>query len=256
MLEILEEVRNRSSDIKINLATHGKSITPEMAKRLKDFSLSSVLISLDGHTPEIASQFRGLESCFDVSCTALDRLSSVGIPTRLGVVVWKHNYNDLEEFVKIGIKYNASNVFFNWLMPVGRATENTEIELNFNTIHTVRDSIKMLQEKYNKDISVGYHRFDLFDDSAEDCYAAKNILHIIPDGRVTPCSWLYKIDPSLISKSKIYEKDLSDIMQEDAFKFVENKLKERKNAGLGPCCLAACKAFSGGYDKNDPLYRK
>jgi len=254
-LEILTYAAALIPPKSINFATNGRLVTPEIAKRVSQLDIGNVLVSLDGHDSETAQKFRGIKECYVDAVNAISRLADEDVKVRLGVVIWAGNYRHLEEFIKIGIDVGANNIFFNWLVPIGRAKGNDKIELDLSLYFNIAHELESLRQKYGDKISVGFHRFEQLDDMDENCQAGIKILHIIPDGRVSPCSWIYKVDNHVLSKQKISEASLDEILKEEPFELIRQMQGDRLKCGSGPGCLAMCKAFAGDYLTIDPLYK-
>lgn len=237
----------------MSIATNGKLITKESAHELKNLEIGLILVSLDGHDEKTSYDFRLNKYAYRDSINAARLISEAGTKVRMGVVLWKDNYQHLEQFVKIGIENGIDQVFFNWPMPVGRFTQNPWLAPPIDEYFKIGRSIDELSNKYEGKINVKYHRFNLITEQDSLCSAGSKIFHLNPDAKISPCSWLFKCDPSLISESSLLEKDLGAILEEPAFVRVIDMMKKRKVEGAGPGCLAACKLFIGGYESYDPL---
>lgn len=240
----------------INFATNGMLITPEKSKEISRLKIGTVLVSLDGYDKETAQRFRGPENTYENAVNAIEMLANEDVKVRLGVVIWKDNIDHLEDFVKIGIERGADNVFFNWLVPVGRAGKNPSIALDPSAYFNTADELKGLKAKYDGKINVGYHRFHKIEYGCNDCQAGQRILHLLPNGRVTPCSWMYKVDSSLLSQSAVHTTPLESILQEEPFQRSRGIIQSRKEQGLGPGCPAMCNIFGGDYFTFDPLFEE
>ncbi|MCA9460318.1 MAG: radical SAM protein [Nanoarchaeota archaeon] len=252
--DILEYTGNKISPNNITIATNGKFITEEVAKKLSDLNIGSVLVSLDGHDPKTAQDFRNFSGTYDFAINAIKLLTEKNIKVRVGVVIWKGNENYLEEFVKVGLKYGVDNIFFGWLVPVG-TKEVHSLGVEKERFFEIASELKDLKEKYQNEIKVTYHRFEEINDNCNNCQAGKKILHLLPNGEVTPCSWLYKVSKNFCSEKKIYELPLKEILQESSFEKLQDMLNRRKKNNLGPGCPAMCKAFGNDFQIYDPLYK-
>lgn len=240
----------------IKFATNGKLVNSEVAKEIANLNLGMVLVSLDGHTPSVAQRFRGIETCYKDAINAVGYIASEKVKVRLGVVIWNGNYKNLEDFIKIGIDQGAEDVFFNWLIPIGKAKVNMDIGVDSSLYFKIADELKTLKERYAEKIKIGYHRFSEINDKDEECFAGEKIIHVLPKGEVSPCSWLYKTDDQFVSKSKVHETSLKSILREKPFERVKKMIKRREEFGVGPGCIALCKAFVGSYLSPDPLHEK
>ena len=253
-LELLQIASTHIPSRNINFATNGKAITPRFAKQVAGLNLGTALVSLDGYNPETAKLFRGPQTAYNDAVNAMRLLSEEGIRVRLGVVIWAGNYQHLEDFARIGYENGAHTVFFNWLMPVGRAGTNSNLQVSPSLYLPIAQEILDIKSQYSSRVEIGYHRFGLISANSGECQAGRRILHCLPDGTVTPCSWLYKADPTMASRKKLHEAPLDEILQEEPFCNVQRIIDQRRQKGVGPGCLAVCKLFTGSYMGYDPLY--
>jgi len=95
-------------------------LTREAMFKLKEAGLVRLGISLDGSTPEIHDNFRGLPGAWARTIQAIEWANEAGIPIQVHTTISRHNAKDLDNlcalFEKLAIV--MWNVFF--LVPVGR----------------------------------------------------------------------------------------------------------------------------------------
>ena len=95
-------------------------LTREAIFQLKEAGLVRLGISLDGSTPEIHDNFRGLPGAWARTIQAIEWANEAGIPIQVHTTISRHNADDLDNlctlFEKLAIV--MWNVFF--LVPVGR----------------------------------------------------------------------------------------------------------------------------------------
>jgi radical SAM protein len=88
--------------------------------KLKEAGLVRLGISLDGSTPEIHDNFRGLPGAYARTIQAIQWAGEAGIPIQVHTTISRHNAHDLDNLCNLFEKLNIVmwNVFF--LVPVGR----------------------------------------------------------------------------------------------------------------------------------------
>jgi radical SAM protein len=95
-------------------------LTREAIFKLKEAGLVRLGISLDGSTPEIHDNFRGLPGAYARTIQAIEWANEAGIPIQVHTTISRHNAHDLDSlcalFERLAIV--MWNVFF--LVPVGR----------------------------------------------------------------------------------------------------------------------------------------
>ncbi len=95
-------------------------LTREAIFQLKEAGLVRLGISLDGSTPEIHDNFRGLPGAWARTIQAIQWANEAGIPIQVHSTISRHNANDLDNLCTLFEKMSIVmwNVFF--LVPVGR----------------------------------------------------------------------------------------------------------------------------------------
>lgn len=254
-IEILDYAKRLLKNDNLFFATNGKNLTEDIAKKIKEIGVGSVLISLDGHTPKIAEKFRPVKGNFYIAINAIRTLKKYNIPVTMGTIIWKETSGHLEDFIKIAIKEKVDTLFFSWLVPLGRAEEHKEIFVNNKEYFKIGNRLRFLKKKYGGQIKVRFRRFENITDNSLDCPGGSQNFHILPDGRVSVCSWVYKGDKKIISKLNIKNNKMEDIIKEKSIKNFLSMIEERRKKHLGPGCPALCKLNSGTYYSKDLLYK-
>ena len=95
-------------------------LTREAIFKLKEAGLVRLGISLDGSTPEIHDNFRGLPGAWARTIQAIEWANEAGIPIQVHTTISRHNATDLDTLCALFEKMAIVmwNVFF--LVPVGR----------------------------------------------------------------------------------------------------------------------------------------
>jgi MoaA/NifB/PqqE/SkfB family radical SAM enzyme len=250
---IIEHASSKPNITKIKIATNGSLITPDLAEFLACQNLDSILVSLDGHTREINDEFRCYAGAYDDAVRAIELLSSAGVDVRVGTVIWKKNAEYLEEILKIGMDNGAKHIFFNWLLNIGRAHDNDEIPVDGMRYFQIGSKISELRSRYANRIDVGYHRFGVIDDGFPPCLGGERLYHITADGRLGPCSWAIKYDPSLLTPGTLHEMSFESLKEDNVFRRFKDMLKKREETyGIG--CPAVCGSENKTFYSKDPLY--
>jgi AdoMet-dependent heme synthase len=112
-----------SLGLRMTLATNGSTVTPEVARGIKDSGISRVSVSLDGITPQIHDEFRGRSGAFALALRGIDNLKTAGVPVQINTTVAAMNVSQMQffpGFIK-SLGAVAWHVFF--LVPTGRGHE-------------------------------------------------------------------------------------------------------------------------------------
>ncbi|MBU0460887.1 MAG: radical SAM protein [Nanoarchaeota archaeon] len=253
LFQILSHASSKRSIRRLNLATNGSLITEENARNLASVGLESVLVSLDSHNAKVHNHFRRIDSAFDNSIRGVDILTKNGVNVRVGTVIWNGNIDYLEDIAKFAVGLGAYQVFFNWLVKIGRSVYNPEIIPTEDQYMDIAKKIGEIEEKYAGKIKVGYHRFKEIHPDFPDCLGGQKVYHITSEGYVGPCSWIVKSDPSFVTSMTLKEASLKELMRNPKIQKFKDMVQERSEV-FGHGCPAMCISENGTYFSYDPLH--
>lgn len=249
MLEILQETRRRG--VLANVSTNGSFMTNDFALKLRKIDVNLIHISLDSHQENLYNSFRGGEY-FKQTVSAIQNAKEAGLYVRVGAVIWKENCEHLEDMIRFLADLHVDEVVFNWLISVGRFQEHQDQGVPLTEFHRLIAAVRSYQNKYKGIIKISMHRSKEFLSDNSICSAGKQILFILPDGRISPCSWLAKLDARLITQDSLKEQSLEDLKQSNAFQLWHSIIKKRTEV-CHSGCPAICYERNGDYFTEDPL---
>lgn len=237
-----------SLGIKVVLATNGLEITKHLPT-IKN-CLDAVSVSLDG-IGETHDFFRGIPGSFDCLKGVLDLLKTEGVTTKMSTIIWKGNRNQLTDIISLAKSKGITKLNFNIMVHEGRAKANSDIHLPVNEYQRLYEEVNELIERYsNHSFKIDMKRRHQIDANSKSCPGGKTMFHINSKGKVSPCSWLSKIND--INKfTSIWEKgNLGDCLEK--CKNIDAILDERKSIyGYGGC-PALANIQNGSYLSEDP----
>lgn len=115
--------------------------------------------------------------------------------------------------------------------------------------------IKEYEEKYKDSIKVSMHRKEKFCNSNTLCPAGEKFFYISPNGYVSPCSWIKKMDSNYTSRKCLKDSNFKDIIKEDTIQHF-NKMKKARYDIYKTGCPAICKERNKTYFSKDPLLKE
>lgn len=127
LFRILDILKERG--VCMHLVTNGWYITPEIARRLGEYSFGFVQVSIDGHVPEVHDAVRQVAGSWARATRALQLLAAQGLPCRLAFTGIKSNYRHVPEVVDLAIALGARTVVLGRALAQGRGNTNGDAVL-------------------------------------------------------------------------------------------------------------------------------
>ena len=211
-------------DISTKIFTNGLLLDEEMCKRMGNWNLTYLSISVDGTTDDEYEKIRGVRGITTLkrNIAYLKKYSS--FPVAISVTVGVDNYNNASKYLKFAEECHVDRIKIRPTKPAGNVLDNPEIYLSPDKYLKF---IVSMQKEWNKSYC-GKFRIDFsWGDSrlyydAEDncmkvadiifpyegygCFAGKASMVINAAGAVSPCGFLpskmqYTIEDNITSKS-------------------------------------------------------
>jgi len=115
--------------LRVVLATNGTLLTPEVARKLKDSGIRRVSISLDGATPRMHDDFRGVPGAFEGAMKGIDSLKQVGLEFQVNTTITKRNLDDVPQILEMATSIGAAALHIFLLVPTGRGKDLANEEI-------------------------------------------------------------------------------------------------------------------------------
>ena len=251
MIGLLRETRERN--ILANVSTNGSFLTKEMTLKLREIDVNLIHISLDSHIESQFNKFRGGEY-YKKTIEAIRNAKNAGLYVRVGAVIWKENVDELYEMILFLRELGVDEIVFNWLVKVGRLKDNNDKSISLDRFNETIERVNKYKEEFKDDIIVSMHRSQKYTDDGTVCQAGEQILFILPNGKISPCSWLAKLDESLITEKSLVNCRLNELLCDKEFK-LWNEVQKKRRLSCKPGCPAICYERNGNYCSEDPLLK-
>lgn len=251
MLDII--ARAKKHHIQLCVATNGSLIRPTIAERLKNLGVEKIHVSLDDYRATQFNYFRGGEYYNDV-VTGIKILKASGIYTRVGCVIWSQNVQYLEDMVKFSIGLGVNQLALNWLLGVGRITQNPQVMVPRELFSKTTTEIARLRDKYGSRIKISMLRDRPFEHAAGICPAGTRLFHVDHKGHVSTCSWVYKMDKLFSTDETLKTHSFRELVNMEKMNSWRSMTVERTEKH-GPGCPAVCYQDYQQYMVSDPLYQ-
>lgn len=215
----------------IHLCTNGTLLTDEVLKKLTEYKIKEITISLQSCNEEISQKIYQRINVFDNILNSIKRVKNYNFIIALEMTLMKPNYLFIDEIFDIANTYGIKYLSFKRLREIGRASSDNSVKL---TPEQNYEALKRIFQKRleNKNIEVHVHDplystvvFDymqnlgisnkriktyLLQNFGYPCRAGTEWIGIDPKGNVSPC-------PLLLYKNviigNIFENTLLDILE-------------------------------------------
>lgn len=238
-----------SLGIKVTLATNAFEIPKHLEVIKKGVQLVSISLDGIGLTHD---NFRGIPGAFDNCVNVFKLLKENNVKTRISAMIWKENIDQLEEMISIAKSYGVSKINLAFLIPTGRAKNDDTIQLPAGKYKEMVDVVAKLRENYKSDdFDIELRRNTVLDKDSIDCPGGGNLIHINVNGKVSPCSWIAKLDENNKFSLNWPKNSISECIT----KFQEfEKTKEIRKGKYGYCgCPALSYIYNGDFLAEEPL---
>ncbi|MEM2466500.1 MAG: radical SAM protein [Candidatus Bathyarchaeia archaeon] len=112
----------------ISIASNGTLLTKDNAKKVKDAGVDYVEISIDGASPAVHDEFRGVPGAFEKAIQGIKNCIEEGIDTCIATVLHRDNIDETEKILQLAKELGVRFMHFNYI-PTGRAKELVELDL-------------------------------------------------------------------------------------------------------------------------------
>jgi MoaA/NifB/PqqE/SkfB family radical SAM enzyme len=189
----LLEAAGTAADLSVFVATNGTFIRDRHIAAFQSCGVRSITISLDGHDAESHDAIRG-PGAFLKAEKGIRRCVEAGLPVRLSHMITPTNLGNLRRFCQLAVELGVPTVALHTIIPAGTAVSSSDLVISTSRTDDVASAMAALVEEFSPVLSI-QHGMDGSDNPAH-CIAGQQLLHISPNGDVSPCSWMYKLDRS------------------------------------------------------------
>lgn len=209
-LEILDEID--TSRVRVHVASNGYSLSPLTIDRLLKSGLHKLSVSVDGGTAAHHDLMRRKNGAFDRTMAGIERATAAGARVGVSVTVTPGNLGSLETLVERLAHIGVADVSVHSVIAVGRAVIHPELIMADETAMAFENTVLRLADEYASLLTIEHNFGTEATGTYEGCPAQDRLLHIAPSGDVSPCSWLYKIDPIAFTLGNIADRQLQVIV--------------------------------------------
>lgn len=270
IFEILEYAEKKNMNIHLN--TNFTVLNKEKIKKLSNFKLSHVDISIHGFSDDGLSRFSGVKSgVWSKLKKNIKYGLKSGIPLAFTTTLTKLNYNDTFYFLKFFAKNKLKSFFMVGLFhPSGQGLSNfnelyLENDLHNSLIKKITafaadNNIELLIQKRCSSVDFKDNKIEIKESrfiKNYGCPCGEYSCFIWPDGKVTFCPYGYD---DVFVMGNINNQNIDSIWNSDSLAWKKtraNKLKKITKCPYFKFCLGGCPSDTyhllGDVNKCDPL---
>ena len=229
LFKLLEYINQKN--ISVWLCTNGILLTKKMCKKLYDYGVVGVRVSVDSLNSNIHDTVRGVNGCLSKALNGLKNAKESGLKSALCMTIGKHNILEVEKIKKYALNHGY-DFFSHFIMPIGKG-------ISFLKNNVLDDEIKV----NSLDNITG----------EKNCVAVSQSISIDINGDVSPCTFMKPV----INIENIQEKNVLDcsLLQKYTFPTPINRCNDcefncTKKDGkciASPICKGGCWAL---YEQN------
>ncbi|QYF89552.1 radical SAM protein [Arthrobacter sp. PAMC25284] len=201
-----------TAKVRVHIATNGYPLQQPTVERLAEARVHKLSVSLDGGAAAHHDVIRRKEGAFSRTLGGIERAVAAGLRVGVSSTVTPLTIDSLEVLVQKLVIAGVEDVSFHSVVPVGRAIAHPELMFSPERAGEFDEEVGRLRTVYGKSINVKDNMTGNGTNGRQGCPAQDRLLHIEPNGDVSPCSWLYKIQPSMFRLGNITEDSLLDIV--------------------------------------------
>jgi radical SAM protein with 4Fe4S-binding SPASM domain len=241
-------------------------ITPEIAKRIRDFGIEYVGVSLDGAEEETHDRIRNQPGSFRRAVRGLQNCTDAGIHTGVRMTITQENYREVERLIELSRDLKVPRFCVYWLVPSGRGkgmydkqiepTDTVRVvdtlyekagmlpgeEMEILTVDAPQDGIYLLHKMKETGSSEYENALTLLRYMGDSCSAGDRVANVDPHGIVYPCQFMQREEFRIGS---IRERKFSQIWN-DAGNPLLSALRSKVGLLTGKCGSCKYKGICGG----------
>jgi radical SAM enzyme (rSAM/lipoprotein system) len=196
------------------IVTNGFLLDKNRLQSLLNAGMCGITISLDGFINE-HNWLRGNKLSFTKTTEAIDLLASTPeLPFDVVTAVNQRNIGSLPEFKEFLISKGVKSWRIFTIFPIGRASENTELQLDNSQFKSLLDFIANIRKEKKIHLSYGCEGFlGNYEAEVRDkfffCHSGIHTASILADGSITGCT---NLRHNYI-QGNVYKDNFADIWQ-------------------------------------------
>jgi len=245
--------------IRVTVETNGTLIDEEMARKLHEYHVGHISVSIDGPNAEIHDRLRNVQGAFEQACQGVRNLAKYGKHPQIIMSLYTDNEHLIEETVAMAVRLKAGSFKINPVIPSGRAllvqkqSRTIPVKRLMNYYNYIHD---VLIPKYRFPIffsvPTALKRFDEIVNRSAECHI-HTICGVMGNGDISICG-IGRTEPDLVM-GNVAQDDIRDVwINGEIFKYIRENIPKNMKGICSRCifkgkCLGSCVAITYSMTK-------
>jgi MoaA/NifB/PqqE/SkfB family radical SAM enzyme len=205
----LLEAAGEAPDLSLFVCTNGTFIRDRHIAAFRASGVRCITISVDGHDAATHDAIRG-PGAFKKTVKGIQRCVEAGLPVRLSHRMTPANLGSVRLFCEQAVEMGVPVVELHAIIPAGTALTSPDLVLPASQAGEVARTMTSLVEEFAGVLTIEHGLAG--GDNPAHCIAGQQLLHISPNGDVSGCSWMYKLDPAAFTLGNLRRESLLDCL--------------------------------------------
>jgi SynChlorMet cassette radical SAM/SPASM protein ScmF len=245
----------------VDIETNGTLIDESIARKLKQFQVRTISVSLDSADHQAHDSFRGVEGAFAMTIRGIDHLRQQNLNTQLITSLHRGNVEEIEKIAFLAVDLGVQSLKINPIMPIGRGYRMRQEGLTLSVEELIELS-QNIRERLQPKIGIPIDyclpiAFEPFKKIVEGNHAEcpiLNILGIVENGDISFCG-IENVEKSLIMGNVNRDRLDRIWMDHPLLKAMRNSVPWKLEGICGKCffkkiCLGTCRACAYHLEKS------
>ncbi|MEO1784950.1 radical SAM protein [Thermodesulfobium sp. 4217-1] len=176
--------------IEYYILTNATLIDRDVARKLKDYHVSAVQVSLDG--PEKIHDYIRGQGSFEKAVIGINNLIENEIDVTLNTTISKINYESFQDLFQVAKSLQVSGLVFSRLVPTGHSQDSKDLILSKEELRSIYNFVKENNKISDFKVNTGDPIASLYIDCESTygfggCAAGFAGITVLSDATVVPC---------------------------------------------------------------------
>jgi MoaA/NifB/PqqE/SkfB family radical SAM enzyme len=203
--------RAASHGVEVYLATNGTMLTADLANELQSCRIKRIDISLDGVRDELHRSVRLHPTSFRRTIVGIENCVKANLPLRVSTMLTEENLPEFYDLVEYLVNLGVSSLVVSSIQGgSGRAVSFPLLHGSRLQQNSVRQMVTSAIDRFGDRIKIDCRILSAHSSAPQGCPAGQSVLHIAPNGDVSPCSWLYKLNSARFRLGSLHNSSLEN----------------------------------------------